>query len=64
MTHNSVCKKLKKKNTDDPAKGKRKYSPIRETEDEHNSHQHNSSSSGASDNYSSSKFEESGSSRL
>lgn len=57
LSHNAVCKKLKKKNTQEVKSGKRKYSPIRETEDEHNSKKDENSES--SDNYSSSKFEES-----
>ena len=55
--HSSVCKKLKKKLTDDP-KSRRKYSPIRETEDEHGA------GNSSSDKYSSGRYEESSSSRV
>ena len=61
LTHSKDCKKMKKPRRDSgdatsSSKYPRKYSPIRETEDEE-------ISKGDSDNYSSSKFDESGSSR-
>ncbi len=78
-SHSSICKKMssqpiKKKNTQDET-SKRKYSPIKESEDEENSNHSDRIAIGSkhkspagvvesSDNYSSSKFEESGSSRV